>query len=169
MDKINDIKSFQALRPEEKRKIYDGCRQKGTFLDYDNIQHTERKIKEGEWYQKQSKEIKRQISKYKPWQLYHTTKDGIPVRLYGFAKDHGDRIIYLVATMEDDRQSLGETLSHDQCNSLSLGQIYDIALITPITWEEIDEAYLMNLTKAQSYGGDMIFLKPEMFLILGDS
>ena len=150
MDKIQSIKEFEALTKEERKKIYEN-----------EINRIEKYIYDSEWYKVQSKDIKKIIKKHKSWLLYINKANKIPVRLFGFGIDNqssltNNRIIYFVATMEDDEK-----------NSLSIGQIYDIDnKITPITWYEIDKNYINELKKAESYGGDMIFLKPEMFLFL---
>jgi hypothetical protein len=145
MNKINDIKSFRALNQEQKKKIYE-----------DEIGRIETYIYDSGWYRSLSKEVRQEIKKHKPWHLYQTVKDKTPVRLYGLARDIEHKWTYLVATMEDDNK-----------NSLSMGQIQDINLIEAVTWDTLSETYILNLIKARNYGGDVLFLKPEMFLVFG--
>ncbi len=144
MDKINSVEDFIKLSKDEKKRIYNA-----------NIESIEKYIYNSGWYKAQTKSVRKLINKHKPWHLYVNASNGTPVRLYGVAGDDAKNVSYLVATMEDN-----------ECNSLSTGMIQDINLIKPISWSDIDIKYILNLIKAKSYGGDVIFLKPEMFLVL---
>lgn len=143
MNKINGVDKFLKLNKANKISIYDR-----------EIKRIETYIHNSRWYQSADDELKYMINTYNPWKLYKTATD-TPVRLYGFAKDDNDWI-YLIATMEDDEN-----------NTLSTGQICDINLIEEVTWANLSRVYINNLIKAKSYGGDVLFLKPEMFLVFG--
>lgn len=146
MDLIKNIESFEKLTAYERIRIFNN-----------EIKRIDNYIYKSSWYLNQSPNIKSAIQKNKPWMLYKNVETNTPVRLYGYAIDEKtSEVIYLVATMEDD-----------ESNSISFGQIYDIERIKCITWKDIDSNYVKDLKKAESYGGDMIFLKPEMFIFLG--
>lgn len=149
MNKIQTLEDFSALDSKQKKEIYEN-----------ELKRISKFIRNSDWYKKKSFHIKAEIIKHPPWQLYKNVKNGTPVRLYGYAFDKIKiikQIEYLVATMEDDEH-----------NTLSFGVIHDIDRIVPVSWEEIDEKYLNELKKAKPYGGDMLFLKPEMFLKLSE-
>lgn len=146
MNLIKDIESFEKLTVLERTQLFDN-----------EMKRIDNYIYKSPWYLEQPDTIKLVIQKNKPWMLYKNTDNNTPVRLYGYAIDEKTaEIIYLVATMEDD-----------DTNSISFGQIYDISRITPVAWKDIDKKIISDLKKAESYGGDMIFLKPEMFIFLG--
>jgi hypothetical protein len=144
MEKINNLKTFRALSVEEKSKIYEN-----------EIDRISKYIQSTNWYTGLSKTVKRQVMKYKPWNLYINSENRTPVRLYGIQEYKNNEFAYMVATIEDDKKY-----------TLSTGLIYDIDRIKPISWADIDDDYMMFLIKTSYYGGDVIFLKPEMFLSL---
>ncbi len=153
MNKIQSIEDFSTLDSKQKKEIYET-----------ELKRISKFIRNSDWYKKRPFHIRLEIIKNPPWQLYKNAKNGTPVRIYGYAFDKikiikrdQPYIEYLVATMEDDEH-----------NTLSFGTIYDIDRIIPVSWEEIDEKYLNELKKAKPYGGDMLFLKPEMFLKLSE-
>ena len=146
MDLIKNVESFEKLTTHERTHIFNN-----------ETKRIDNYIYQSPWYLKQPAKIKSAIQKNKPWMLYKNAENNTPVRLYGYAIDEKtSEVIYLVATMEDD-----------ESNSISFGQIYDVGRIKCITWKDIDSNYVKDLKKAESYGGDMIFLKPEMFIFLG--
>jgi hypothetical protein len=152
MDNIQSIQDFRKLTPDERKKIYDS-----------EITRIETYIYDSPWYKSKSRQVKKIIRKHKPWLLYQNAIGLTPVRLVGFVEYDGGAggagaggISYIVATMDDEKK-----------NELTMGQIQDINRIRPIHWSEIDDRYIMDLITARYYGGDMIFLKPEMFLLLG--
>ena len=111
---------------------------------------------------KMSDKLKKEVKKNKPWLLYYNKNNDTPVRLYGYAENNTENnaknkedISYLVCTMEDD-----------ETNSLCYGVLEDINRISSVSWENINNTYIDNLKKSIPYGGDMIFLKPEMFLFV---
>jgi hypothetical protein len=144
MNKIQSIEDFCKLSSDEKTRLFE--------KELDRI---EKYIYNSDWYKSKSKKIQKIIRTHKPWLLYCSAENSTPVRLFGFI-EKSDEISFMVATMEDDEK-----------NSLAIGQIQDINRIKPITWANINEKFISELFKANSYGGDVIFLKPEMFLILG--
>jgi len=150
MDQINNVGLFEKLTKEEKHKIYN-----------EEILRIESYIYKSPWYLAQPVHVKLAIRAYKPWLIYKNVETGTPVRLYGYIEQKKEyphskpKISYLVGTMEDD-----------EVNSISFGVIHDIQRITSISWKDIDQVFVTELKKAESYGGDMIFLKPEMFLFL---
>lgn len=150
MDQINNVEIFEKLTKEEKQKLYN-----------DEILRIEAYIYKTSWYLAQPIHIKLAVRACKPWLIYKNIETGTPVRLYGYIEQKKEsphskpKISYLVATMEDD-----------ESNSISFGIINDIQRISSISWKDIDQVFVAELKKAESYGGDMIFLKPEMFLFL---
>ena len=151
MNKINNLSDFLKLSNGQKQKIYN-----------DNIKEIEKYIYTSQWYNKMSDKLKKEVKKNKPWLLYYNKNNDTPVRLYGYAENNTENnaknkedISYLVCTMEDD-----------ETNSLCYGVLEDINRISSVSWENINNTYIDNLKKSIPYGGDMIFLKPEMFLFV---
>jgi len=150
MNKIQNLNDFKRLDYEKKNKIWNN-----------DINRISIYIKQSKWYRSQALHIQNEINIHPPWMLYKNTENNTPVRLFGYIDQGGINIknntslSYNVATMEDDEK-----------NSLSIGIIHDINRITPITWNDIDNFYIKELEIAKCYGGDIIFLKPEMFLTL---
>lgn len=144
MNNIQSIEDFCKLSLNEKKRTFER-----------EIDRIEKYIYISDWYKSKSKKIQKLVRTYKPWLLYCNANDSTPVRLFGFI-EKSDEISFMVATMEDDEK-----------NSLVIGQIQDINRIKPVTWSDLNEKYISELIKSSDYGGDMIFLKPEMFLILG--
>ena len=143
MDNIQDVKVFNSLSKKEKATLYDN-----------EINRIESYIYNSAWYLAQSKEVRKIVRKHKPWLLYQTNED-TPARIYGFIMEN-NIVSYLVATMDEN-------------GGLIIGQLQDIDRIQPVKWEDINHVYLFHLIKGHKNGLDIVFLKPEMFLLIGST
>lgn len=146
MNTIQDVGSFCDLTAHEKKTIYSA-----------EIDRIESYIYKSEWYLAKPKNIRKFIKAYKPWLLYET-KDNTPVRIYGYAEDNFKSVHFMIATMEDDEQN---TICFGKLNQQSINRI------RPVSWQNMNGVFIDNLKKAIPYGGDVLFLKPEMFLYVG--